>query len=377
LGGALLGALALDLLPVLLRDVLPLDVQPVPSLLPVLQGTLVGLGLALLFAARPLLSVRQTPPLRTLRAAYDENSSEGGRLFRIGANILLVVGTLLFALHLTNRFDYALGFTGGTAVAFALLAAVARLLTWGARRFFPLSWSYEWRQGLANLFRPHNQTLMLLLGLGLGTFLMSTLYLAQHALVAQVESVGGGDRPNAVLFDIQSDQVEGMQEIFAGLKLPMIQQVPIVTMRLHSVKGKSVAELRQEPGRRRNNWALTREYRCTYRDTLNAQLPRALSQRNFRRSTPIPRTGHPLYREPTASPATAPKHRPLSQRIDHRSRPHSLYRRYNPGESVLCRAFPRPLQHRHGTLSTRRYYRRESLPTRKRKRALAHLGREP
>ena len=269
LGGALLGALALDLLPVLLRDVLPLDVQPVPSLLPVLQGTLVGLGLALLFAARPLLSVRQTPPLRTLRAAYDENSSEGGRLFRIGANILLVVGTLLFALHLTNRFDYALGFTGGTAVAFALLAAVARLLTWGARRFFPLSWSYEWRQGLANLFRPHNQTLMLLLGLGLGTFLMSTLYLAQHALVAQVESVGGGDRPNAVLFDIQSDQVEGMQEIFAGLKLPIIQQVPIVTMRLHSVKGKSVAELRQEPGRRRNNWALTREYRCTYRDTLN------------------------------------------------------------------------------------------------------------
>lgn len=269
LGGALLGVLALDLLPVLLRDVLPLDVQPVPSLLPVLQGTLVGLGLALLFAARPLLAVRQTPPLRTLRAAYDDASNNGGHLFRIGANILLVVGTLLFALHLTKRFDYALGFTGGTTVAFALLAAVARLLTWGARRFFPLSWGYEWRQGLANLFRPHNQTLMLLLGLGLGTFLMSTLYLAQNALVAQVESVGGDDRPNAVLFDIQSDQIDGMQEIFTELNLPIIQQVPIVTMRLHSVKGKSVAELRQEPDRRRNNWALTREYRSTYRDTLN------------------------------------------------------------------------------------------------------------
>jgi putative ABC transport system permease protein len=267
--GALLGALALDLLPVLLRDVLPLEVEPVPSLWPILQGTLVGLGLALLFAARPLLAVRQTPPLRTLRAAYDDSGNEGGRLFRIIANILLVVGALLFALHLTGRPDYALGFTGGTALAFALLAAVARLLTWGARRFFPLSWSYEWRQGLANLFRPHNQTLMLLLGLGLGTFLMSTLYLAQNALVDQIESVGGGDRPNAVLFDIQSDQVAGMQEIFAELKLPIVQQVPIVTMRLASVKGKTVEEMRQEPGRRRNNWALTREYRCTYRDTLN------------------------------------------------------------------------------------------------------------
>lgn len=267
LGGALLGAAALQLLPALLRDVLPLEVQPTPALEPVLQGTLVGLGLALLFGARPLLAVRQTPPLRALRAAYEESRDSGGRLFRIAANVLLVGGALLFALHLTGRTDYAIGFTGGTGLAFVLLAGVARLLTWGARRFFPTSWSYEWRQGMANLFRPHNQTLMLLLGLGLGTFLMSTLYLAQSALVAQIEGVGGGDRPNAVLFDVQTDQVDGLKTIFADLDLPVIQHVPIVTMRMYSVKGVPVDELRQE--RRRGSWALTREYRCTYRDTLN------------------------------------------------------------------------------------------------------------
>ena len=58
LGGALLGAATLQLLPTLLRDVLPLTVEPTPALWPVIQGTLVGLGLALLFAARPLLSLR-------------------------------------------------------------------------------------------------------------------------------------------------------------------------------------------------------------------------------------------------------------------------------------------------------------------------------
>ncbi len=268
LGGALLGAATLQLLPVLLRDVLPLTVEPTPALIPVLQGTLVGLGLALLFAARPLLAVRETPPLRALRAAYEEVDKAGGRLFRIGANLLLIVGALLFALHLTGRTDYALGFTGGTALAFVLLAAVARLLTWGARRFFPTSWGYEWRQGLANLFRPHNQTLMLLLGLGLGTFLMSTLYLAQSALVAQIEDVGGGERPNAVLFDVQSDQVDGIKGIFTELELPVLQHVPIVTMRIHSVQGVPVDSLRKER-QRRGSWALTREYRCTYRDTLN------------------------------------------------------------------------------------------------------------
>ena len=268
LGGALLGAATLQLLPTLLRDVLPLTVEPTPALWPVIQGTLVGLGLALLFAARPLLSVRETPPLRALRVAYENDINASGRLFRIAANVFLVAGALLFARHLTGRMDYALGFTGGTTLAFVLLAAVARLLTWGARRFFPARWSYEWRQGLANLFRPHNQTLMLLLGLGLGTFLMSTLYLAQSALVSQIEDVGGGERPNAVLFDVQSDQVEGIKKIFSDLDLPIMQHVPIVTMRVHSVKDVPVDQLRSE-GRGRGSWALTREYRCTYRDTLN------------------------------------------------------------------------------------------------------------
>ena len=32
---------------------------------------------------------------------------------------------------------------------------------------FPTSWSYIWRQGLANLYRPNNQTTLLMLGLGL------------------------------------------------------------------------------------------------------------------------------------------------------------------------------------------------------------------
>ncbi len=267
--GALLGTSLLNFLPMFLRDVLPLDVQPIPAVAPILQGAIVGLGLALLFAARPLLAVRQTPPLRALRAAYEEGAPKDGRVFRILANILLVVGALLFALHLTGRPDYALGFTGGTALAFALLATVAHLLTWGARRFFPDSWGYIWRQGLANLFRPHNQTLMLLLGLGLGTFLMATLYLAQNGLVAQIENLGGDDRPNAVLFDIQADQVDPLRDLLLELQFPILQQVPIVTMRLHSIKGRSVQEIRNEKGRgQRSNWALAREYRCTYRDSL-------------------------------------------------------------------------------------------------------------
>jgi putative ABC transport system permease protein len=111
---------------------------------------------------------------------------------------------------------------------------------------------------------------MLLLALGLGTFLMATLYLAQNSLVAQIEYLGGDDRPNAVLFDIQTDQVDPLRDLLGELALPILQQVPIVTMRLHSIKGRSVQEIRSEKGReRRGSWALTRDYRCTYRDSLS------------------------------------------------------------------------------------------------------------
>jgi putative ABC transport system permease protein len=37
-------------------------------------------------------------------------------------------------------------------------------------------------------------------------------------------------------------------------------------MRLSSVKDRSVQDIRDDPGRKSGNWALSREYRCTYRD---------------------------------------------------------------------------------------------------------------
>src|SRR5690606_22951193 len=45
---------------------------------------------------------------------------------------------------------------------------------------------------------------------------------------------------------------------------PVLQRVPIVPMRIASINGRSVAELSRE----RSSWALRREYRSSYRDTL-------------------------------------------------------------------------------------------------------------
>jgi putative ABC transport system permease protein len=50
--------------------------------------------------------------------------------------------------------------------------------------------------------------------------------------------------------------------------MPVIQEAPIVTMRLEEVKGRKTADVLSDPKRKTPEWELEREYRVTYRDEL-------------------------------------------------------------------------------------------------------------
>ena len=269
--GILLGVGVLYLLPDILADVLPLNFDPQFTPLALIESLGLGLGISLLFAALPLLAIRKTSPLLTLRSSFEETKRANRDPLLWICYLVIALATILFAYRLTGRWSLALGFAGGVGLAFTLLGLSAHSITSGVRRFFPTSWSYIWRQGLANLYRPNNQTTMLMLGLGLGTFLLSTLFLAQTNLLSYIESVGSDKEPNVVLFDIQTDQRQALNTLVEDLDLPLLQEVPIVTMHMHRVKGKLARESRRDSsGRRgRGNWALRHEYRATYRDHLS------------------------------------------------------------------------------------------------------------
>ena len=154
-------------------------------------------------------------------------------------------------------------------VAVAIFVGVAKLLIAGVRKFFPNGWSFVWRQGLANLYRPNNRTLLLTLSLGLGTFLLLSLYLSREVLLAQFQSVGTKTQANIFLFDIQSDQRTGVAEIVRSAGMPIIQEAPIVTMRLTEIKGRKTEDILADPKRKIETWALQREYRSTFREELS------------------------------------------------------------------------------------------------------------
>lgn len=265
--GAALGTGIQLLLPRVVEGFLPVTVSVAISWSAVAEGIVTGVFVAVLFALLPLLSIRRVSPLRTLRASLEEDTAGPDPLRGVVYGLILVFITG-FAYLQTRDWKLALGFAGGLLLTFAVLAGLGESLRRLVRRYFPSSWSYVWRQGLANLYRPNNQTLLLTVSIGLGVFLLATLYLLQGLLLGQVEISSTNGQPNLVLFDIQSGQREGVTQLVKRNGLPVLQQVPVVTMRLSAINGRSAAELKKDTASGVSKGALGREYRVTYRDTL-------------------------------------------------------------------------------------------------------------
>lgn len=276
--GALLGLLVGAATPRALAGVLPVTVDFRWDWSVLGQGIAVGLVTCVLFALLPLLPVRRVPPLLALRAAFDVAGADATRGRR--RDPLLWLTLLLLALALaafpaiTSRdWRFGLWFSGFLLLAFLVLAAVARSLIWGARRFFPRSLPYAWRQGVANLYRPNNRTLLLTFTLGLSTFLLLGLDLTKDALLRQFAARGSGtNQSNLVFFDVQSDQKGAVADLVRAGGLPVLDLVPVVTMRLASLKSRPIEEILAQAGPKGKGaipeWRLRHEYRSTYRDHL-------------------------------------------------------------------------------------------------------------
>ncbi|HEY6368776.1 MAG TPA: FtsX-like permease family protein, partial [Candidatus Binatia bacterium] len=265
--GAALGAGLQRLMPLALKDFLPVIAIPSVAFSGVWVGLGMGLGTALLFSLIALVPLRKISPLLVLRASYETVGSLRDPLLWL--IFLLIAGTVFgFAVVTTARWFHGLYFTAGILAVFGLLVGVAKGLSKLMRRFAPGLLSFTWRQGLANLYRPSNQTTAVMLAIGLGTFLMVTLFSVQSMLLNEVQKRTGGGEPNLVLFDVQRDQRQSLGELFRSFNIPIRDEIPIVTMRLTAIKNRPVQEIRDDPKMKISDWALRREYRSTYRTRL-------------------------------------------------------------------------------------------------------------
>ena len=262
------GLLFQQFFPLFLQGLLPVDVEMSFSPQVILMGLLLGVFMSVLFALYPLMGTLYISPLQALRVQDDSRSKSGKAGLLVLMGIFLFI--FLFSFWILKDWRYSLAFVGGIIITFSILAGVAKLFMKSIKKYFPSSWGFPARQSLLNLFRPQNQTLTLVLAIGVGTFLISTLYFTKDILLSQTSRETSSNSPNMILLDVQTEQKEAIAKTISDENLPVLDDIPIVTMRVQSIRGKSVNAVKQDTASKVKQWILNHEFRVTYRDSLIA-----------------------------------------------------------------------------------------------------------
>ena len=270
LAGAVLGIGIQFLVPAVATDFLPIDVTVRLAPSAIALGLGVGTWVALVFALRPLVALRRVSPLQALRRESDADALRASRgdPLRLLVTVAIVGSVIALALSRGGGIRRGIAFSIAIGVAIGALWLAAAALSWLARRAVRPRWAFTLRQGVASLYRPGNQTRSVVLALGFGVFLMTTVYQVQHSLLGTLDLRLTQARANLVFFDIQGDQEPGVDSIIRHSGFEVYSATPIIPMRIASIDGKSVSELMRDTtrgGGARSGWPLRREYRSTYR----------------------------------------------------------------------------------------------------------------
>lgn len=266
--GTAIGAGIQELFPYILKEFLPFDVDIQITAQPLIMGVLLGFFMSVLFALLPLLRTWYVSPLEVLRIG--EVASEKPKKATIVVFIVILLFLFSFSFWLLKDALFALTFVLGILVTFAILTGISILSMKVVRRYFPKRAGFTVRQSLLNLFRPNNQTVVLIVAIGLGTFLVSTLYFTKDILLSKTSVGETSATANLITLDVQKDQLTDIVKTFETNDLELINNIPLVTMRMHSIKGVLVNTLRTDSTSQVRRWLLNHEFRTTYRDSLLA-----------------------------------------------------------------------------------------------------------
>lgn len=259
---------------------------------PASAGLGAGLLTTLLFSLPPLLGIRKIPPSLVLRRLVERGGGSGGlgpgagaaaRLRRFLmedwtlwlAAVVILAGLAAIAADLSGSAMvgrwFAAGISALLAAAFALSAILLRLLRGSLGNGRRLLHSSV-HQGLANLYRPGNQSAALLAALALGVMLVLTVFLTERSIILAMAETIAPDVPNIFLIDIGEDELSGVESFLA--RQPevrgSVETLAVVQGIITEVDGVPAAELR---GKKTYSQRLLR----TVPLTTSARLPKGSS----------------------------------------------------------------------------------------------------
>jgi putative ABC transport system permease protein len=241
--------------PTVLGRLLPLRPEIRLPLGPVLAALGTGILTTLLFCLPPLLDVRNVRPSLVLRRMVESGDGTGWVVWlkehklQLGSIVVILAGlggiaaaladSMLvgkwFAICLAGLLVFILGLSSVTLRTLRAILSRTRL-------HLPSSL----RHGLANLYRPGNQSAAVLAALGTGVMLILSVFLMQRSIVNALHEDVKPDTPNLFLIDMSTKEMPGIR---AELKkqpgvIGDLEAVPIISARMESIDGTSVDQLK-------------------------------------------------------------------------------------------------------------------------------------
>ena len=229
----------------------------------IVQGLTVGMLVSLLFALVPLLEVRHAKPLLLLRQGMS-GSSVGIDWLRVAVMVLVGGALVMVATWQAASLEVGVYVVAGFAAVTVALHLIGRALVAAVRPLDTIAW-FPLRHAVLNLSRPGNQTRVILLAVGLGSFFIIGVRALQTNLLSNFALELRDDTPDMFLIDVQQDQADGVRALLAATVDDPPQLIPVLRARVTSVEGQELDVSGAQAARRAG---LGREYTITYRSHL-------------------------------------------------------------------------------------------------------------
>ena len=279
--GILLARITAYVVPKYFADRLPTNIEFGLTWQATLQGLLIGILIALLFSVLPLLQIRRIKPSLVLRNEASVNPKTGSwwRIewrtidwLRVVTAIVVTLGLIALAGWQAGSLKIGLIFLAGLAATALILNLAATLLVKSLRQIRHIP-SFSVRQGVNSLWRPGNQTKVILLAVGLGAFFIIAVRLLQANLINEFNVGFNNGAEDMYLIDIQKDQREMLAELVSSKTGTTPKLVPVLRTRIAQINNQPVSldhsnQNQENKNRRRDNGMVEREFTVTYRERL-------------------------------------------------------------------------------------------------------------
>jgi putative ABC transport system permease protein len=241
--------------PSLLGSLVPVHTNIRLPLKAVLGALGTGVLTTLLFCLPPLLDVRRIRPVVVLRRVVE--TGEGPRSFfdrlkerklQLVAMVVILAGLGGIAAALSDSMLVGKWFAICLTALLAFILGLSAVTLRGLRLFLARTRLYlnsAVRHGLANLYRPGNQSAAVLAALGTGVMLILSVFFMQRSVLDALHEGAGPKTANIFLIDISSEELAGVESLLGkqqGIE-GKPEMIPIVSSRIVSVDGQTLDAL--------------------------------------------------------------------------------------------------------------------------------------